>query len=162
MDVINVRLSVFSAKPKIMKTPRLVRFILILGGLVGLAGCSSTPESRIRANEAAFASASPEDQQAIRAGEVRVGFTREQVKLALGDPDGVSTRTTEAGTQEVWSYQSKRPRIGIGLGVGGGGGSTSVGGGVGVSTGGEAEPRLRIVFNGDRVSGIERFGKRKE
>jgi hypothetical protein len=76
---------------------------LALGALVFLAGCS-TPEARIKRNPELFASISPAEQQLIREGKVGIGFTPEMVKLALGDPDRVFTRTDANGTNESWSY----------------------------------------------------------
>ena len=37
----------------------------------------------------------------------RVGFTKEQVRLALGDPSMVATEETAGGTTEVWTYPSR-------------------------------------------------------
>ncbi len=78
---------------------------LVLGALsaLTLAGCA-TPESRIRQNPALFESLSPDDQQTIREGRVALGFTRDMVRLALGDPDRRMTRTTAQGVSEVWRY----------------------------------------------------------
>lgn len=67
------------------------------------AGCA-TPEARIKKDPAFFASLAPNDQQLIREGRVAVGFTPEMVKLALGEPDHVFTRTDANGSNESWSY----------------------------------------------------------
>lgn len=40
----------------------------------------------------------------IRRGQVDIGFTGEMVRLALGEPDRISTRRDTDGTSEVWSY----------------------------------------------------------
>ncbi len=130
--------------------------VLMLGVL--LAGCS-TVASRIDRNRAAFESYPLAVQEKIAQGEVDVGFTPEQVRMALGEPDRVSTRTTADGVSEVWGYRSKRPRFSVGVGVGvfGGGGSTRVGTGVGVNTGGDRyeDERLRVVFERGEVSAVE-------
>lgn len=68
-----------------------------------LAGCS-TPEARIQRNPEAFARLAPEEQQLVREGKVAIGFTPEMVRLALGNPDRVYTRTDANGVSESWSY----------------------------------------------------------
>jgi hypothetical protein len=77
-----------------------------------LAGCA-TPEARIEKNPALFASLAPADQQAIKEGRAGIGFTPEMVKLALGDPDRVSTRTDASGTSEVWRYTTYETEGGL-------------------------------------------------
>lgn len=125
--------------------------VLAGGLLLAAAGCASTPASRIQAARDVYHSYPMEVQETIAAGQVDVGFTTEQVRLALGKPDRVASRTTPDGTSEVWSYSDKGPRIsvGLGLGVGGGGGSTRVGTGLGVSTGGRVleKEKTRVVFD---------------
>ena len=143
-----------------MKHPRLVS---ILGLAAALAACS-TPQSRIKRRQAEFDSYPPEVQRAIRAGQADVGFTREQVALALGRPDRMDTLKTAAGVQDVWLYGigSGGPRVGLGFGLGAGPGAV-VGGGVGAvgdvglapdaSVVGDA--RLRVVFQGERAVSVE-------
>lgn len=128
------------------------------GAVVIIAGCVSTPAERIQKNPAAFNSWPPEIQANIRAGRIAVGYTQAQVRMALGDPDHVLTRTTERGTEEVWSYEHKRPRISLGLGVGGGGGGTFVGGSTAVSSGGPfPDEVLNVIFAGGVVQAIEQM-----
>jgi hypothetical protein len=46
------------------------------------------------------------------------------------------------------------------VGVGGGGGSTAIGTGVGVTTGGDqGDDKVRVVFEGGKVSAIESRAK---
>lgn len=66
-------------------------------------GCS-TPATRINRNPEMFAQIPPEQQELIRRGQVAVGFTAEMVRLALGEPDRYTTRTSQDGTGEVWHY----------------------------------------------------------
>ena len=70
-----------------------------------IAGCA-TPESRIKTNPALFNSFPPDAQAEIRHGQIDVGFSKDMVKMALGNPDHIFLRKTAAGTNEVWSYVS--------------------------------------------------------
>lgn len=86
--------------------------LISCAALALLAGCS-TPEARIKGNPEAFSSASPGDQQLIREGKVAVGFTPEMVRLALGDPDRIFTRTDANGVNEAWSYTTYESDAGV-------------------------------------------------
>ncbi len=140
-----------------MKTSLLFCLVLVLATLG--TGCSSSPQSRIKKNPEAFNSSPIEVRTAIERGQVAVGFTPDQVRLALGAPDRVLTRTSEAGNSEVWIYRENKSRLGLGLGFGMGGGS--VGTGVGVSTGGREYPdeRMRVIFTAGRVTAVEQISK---
>jgi len=72
-------------------------------GLAGWSGCA-TPASRIEANPEVYARLSDEQKMLVRAGQVAIGFSAEAVKLALGDPDRVATRTDPDGQTEIWHY----------------------------------------------------------
>ncbi|MDD2762370.1 MAG: hypothetical protein PHE83_00185 [Opitutaceae bacterium] len=126
--------------------------------LLVLAGCVTTPSERIAKNHSAYASWPPEVQAKVRAGEVAIGFTPEQVRMALGEPDHTFTRTTDKGSDEVWGYRDHKPRFSFGFGMMGGGGSTRVSGATVVSS---REPYyddvLRVVFDRDRVSAVEKL-----
>jgi len=135
-------------------TPKLLAICLLV---VVLAGCSSV-SSRIERNRAEFETYPMAVREKIVAGQVDVGFTPEQVRMALGEPDRVSTRTTADGTSDVWSYRAKRSRFAVGVGVGvfSGGGSTRVGTGVGVNTGNRHDDeRMRVVFERGAVTAVE-------
>ena len=134
------------------------RGLLIAAGisLLTLTACSST-ESRVHENQAAFDSYPPEVQQKIRSGNVDIGFTPDQVRMALGDPDHRYSRQTAAGTQDVWGYRDTSPSFSFGIGGGSFGGSTGLGGGVGVNTGNAyPEDKISVVFEGDRVTAGEK------
>lgn len=119
-----------------------------------LLGCASTPADRIADDRAAFDSLPPAKQQQIRGGQIAVGDTPEMVRLALGDPDAVESRTTANGSQTIWRYRKHSPLFSFGFGLGGF--SRGFGSGVGVSTttGGAGE-RLRVTFEDGRVSTID-------
>ncbi|MDO8541250.1 MAG: hypothetical protein Q7S40_12500 [Opitutaceae bacterium] len=131
---------------------------------LGIAGCS-TVDSRIAKNREVFSSWPVAVQERVAAGQIDLGFTPDQVRVALGEPDRVFTRTTADGTSEVWSYRDRKPRLSFGVGVGMGGfsGSRHVGGGIGIGTGVrgyEDDEKLGVVFDRNgRVSAIETRGK---
>jgi outer membrane protein assembly factor BamE (lipoprotein component of BamABCDE complex) len=85
-----------------MKTPKLLLIAAVLGA-AGLTGCS-TVSSRISENPGLFASLPPDQQSLVQQGKVSVGMTMPTVRLAKGDPDRVTTRTTAAGMMQVWHY----------------------------------------------------------
>src|SRR6187455_3414230 len=79
---------------------------LLAASLVLLtATACSTVDSRIAKNRAAFETWPPAVQDKVVRGEIGVGFTADQVRVALGEPDRVWTRTSADGTTEVWSYR---------------------------------------------------------
>ena len=130
--------------------------LLGLTAVFALGGCASGPDSRIKKERAAFDAMPAEVQQQIKAGEVAVGFTQQQVTLARGKPDRIGRRTTATGAEEVWTYTRRASGLGIGLGVGGGSGG--MGGGVGVSTGGRApDVEMRVIFSGGVVTAVEDY-----
>jgi hypothetical protein len=118
-----------------------------------LAGCSSSPISRIDANRARYESWPIEVQEAILNNEARKGMTPEQVEMALGKPTEVVTRSARAGEDEVWVYR-KGSGVGssllknTGLSVGGGVGGVSVGTGVGGGGRSISEEREVVFGNG--------------
>ena len=134
---------------------------LAAGLLAVLAGCA-TPESRIRKNPAAFEALPPDVQAAVRQGQIGMGFSSEAVELALGRPDRLYTRQTEAGTAEVWSYVGytttlERQRVEGRFRVRDGSGYRTVTDSVWVDVDRRSEyEKLRVEFTGGRVSAIER------
>ena len=88
--------------------PRLIRPFLPLTLLLlalAFAGCS-TIDSRIREKSAIFAAQEPATQDKIRLGRVEVGFTTDLVYIALGAPDERLFKTSSAGTDETWIYNT--------------------------------------------------------
>lgn len=137
-----------------MKTNRL---LLALIGALLVAGCSTT-QSRANRNRE-FSTWPAAVQTTVLAGHIDMGFTREQVQVALGDPDYRYQRTSADGTTEVWSYRDHGPRFsfGVGLGMGSwhGNTATSTGIGIGTTTGGRYEDeKVRVLF--DRTGRVER------
>ena len=128
--------------------------LLALAALIALAACA-TPDSRIRGDQSRFDQYPASTQEKIRAGQIDVGFTPEQVQMALGKPDRTYTRESTGGASEVWSYRDSKPGLSFGLGAFSGG-ATSVGGGVSVGSGGDADEKMRVVFEGGTVTAIER------
>lgn len=143
-----------------------IRHILLasVAGVLTLAGCSSV-DSRIAKNREAFASWPAEVQSKVVQGQIDLGFTTDQVRVALGEPDRVFTRTTADGTSEVWSYRDRGPKFGFGVGVGMGsiGSRGGTFGGVGIHTGPGGyldDEKLGVVFDRNgRVTAIERRDK---
>lgn len=77
--------------------------VALAGVALALVGCTS-PAVRIEKNPEAYERLSAEQQAMVREGKVGIGFSREAVKLALGDPDRVWKRTDKNGESEAWSY----------------------------------------------------------
>lgn len=134
-----------------------IPFGLALAVLV-LAACVS-PASRIKRHQAAFDAYPAEVQAGIRAGQVEVGYTREQAELALGRPDRTYVRKTASGTQDVWAYggRSSHPSLSLGFGMGSGGGGGLYGGGMGLASEAGREDRARVVFQNDAVVSVEKL-----
>jgi hypothetical protein len=131
----------------------------LAASLLFVAGCSTT-DTRIKDNQAAFDATPPPVQAKIRAGQIDIGFTPEQVTMALGKPDRSYTRTTAHGTSEIWAYEDHKPAFSFGIGVAGGGGSTMVGSGVAISSGNDRfNDKMRVVFEGGRVAAVETRGQ---
>ena len=138
-----------------------LKAILIFSAACGLflAGCS-TVDSRIAKNRDAFNTWPPAVQDKVVLGQIDIGFTTDQVRVALGEPDRVFTRTAADGTSEIWSYRDRGPRFGFGVGVGvgtfGGRGGTFGGVGVGTDAGYRDDEKMGVVFDATgRVSSIE-------
>jgi hypothetical protein len=134
---------------------------LLLAGLLAaaLAACAG-PSSRIKKHQAEFDAYPADVQRKIRAGQVDVGFTDQQVALALGRPDRIYERKTANAQQEVWAYggaYGSRVGVGFGLGMGGGPGFYGGGGGVGVETepGIDHGERTRVVLQNGVVVAVE-------
>jgi hypothetical protein len=82
-----------------------------------LPACESA-QTRIKHSPETFASYSPQVQGLIRTGQVSVGFSTDQARMALGRPDWVFAETTAAGAREVWVYGVGVSMVGYGYGFG--------------------------------------------
>ena len=82
---------------------RLPRQIASAALLASLAACT-TVASRVKSHQAAFDASAPDVQEKIRRGNVGVGFTKDQVVMALGVPNRTYAKVTPAGEQEIWVY----------------------------------------------------------
>jgi hypothetical protein len=128
---------------------------LLAAGLFLLCGCATAPSDRIAAHQAEFASWPANVQQLVSAGRVAVGFTPEQVAVALGNPDYKSAAAGPQGVTEVWVYRRRAPRLSIGVGGGGYSGSSAVGGSVsasGIPLGHDMDGR--VIFSNGLVSDV--------
>ena len=124
-----------------------------------VAGCS-TVDSRISKNRELFNTWPAAVQDKVVRGEIDIGFTTDQVRVALGEPDRIFTRTTADGSSQIWSYRDRGPRLGFGVGVGMGSWGSRGGtyGGIGMGTGGgyRDDEKLGVVFDpSGRVAAIE-------
>lgn len=128
--------------------------LLALASLTLAAGCASV-DSRVREHQAAFDAWPADVQEKVRAGKVEVGFTQEMVRVAMGQPDRVMSRTTDRGVAEGWVYMDKSPKFSLGLGLGTARGSSAFGGGVTVGDDWRDEEALRVIFEAGLVSAIE-------
>lgn len=147
--------------PKASLHSRPVGQLLAAALLLLAAGCSSV-SSRISKNRSEYESWPMEVREKVAAGQVDIGFTPDQVRMALGDPERVATRTTADGQSEAWIYRKESPRIGIGFGIGSYSRNSAMG--VGVNSGGwplRPDESQRIVFEGGRVTAVEDAQSRK-
>lgn len=129
--------------------------VLILAS--ALAACQS-PQSRIKKNQAAFDAFPPEIQTAIREGRAEVGFSEQQVLMALGKPGRVYAQKTAASNQEVWEYGvGGGPSVGLGFGMSSMGGGSGYGTSVGVASDAvDPRARTRIILEDKVVVAVER------
>jgi hypothetical protein len=130
--------------------------------LLLLAGCATTPASRIQQNQELFDSLPVADQARIRGGQITLGYTPDMVRIALGDPQRRLVRRSAGADTDVWLYldtvrRYERQRADIdGLLVSGPGGMRSIGGSAWVNVLQEREfVRRRVEFLNGLVTAIE-------
>ena len=81
------------------------KLLLSLAAILIQAGCAATTTQRIEEKKSEFAALTPEDQQAVKAGVIKVGYSQDMVYMALGKP---STAKAEA-EKETWEYRNYVP-----------------------------------------------------
>jgi outer membrane protein assembly factor BamE (lipoprotein component of BamABCDE complex) len=81
-------------------------FSLSAATFLFMSGCA-TPEARIKKNPELFATYPPEIQNLIREGRVDIGFTKDMVRFALGEPNHIYLRTSADRQTEIWAYTRK-------------------------------------------------------
>ena len=130
---------------------------LVLALLAFPLACASTPDSRIKKQQALFDSYPAEIQTNIRMGKVDVGYDQEMTRLALGEPDETSNEVAEDGETLMWGYTRSRPGVSIGLGGGSFGGGSGMGGGVAMGSGPERDYTAIIEFQEGKVTKARYF-----
>lgn len=130
---------------------RIVPFFLL--PVILLLGACSTPASRVARHQATFDTWPQEVREKVRVGQIAIGFTAEQVRVALGEPDRVLVRTTATGQSEVWAYRELGPEVTFGVMAGS---NAPVGGEIGLGLEGyDYNETLRVSFVQDKVAAIE-------
>ena len=130
---------------------------LLLVAAVFTAGCAtSTPQSRIDANRAAYSEYPSDVRRNIREGRVEVGYTAEMAEMALGKPGRKLLRRDETNEEsEVWIYYKNRPRMSVGVAVGSGGyRSTSTGISMSTTPDDDMET-MRLILREGHVVAVE-------
>lgn len=139
---------------------RRIRQIIWAFAALGLAGCATSPLSRIDAKRALYESWPIEIQTAVYEGRAIKDMTPEMVRMALGEPSRIEPRTGAKNPEEVWIYAKNggatSARSGAGGGGGGGargrrGGGGGAGGGSRAGGGGE---EIQVVFQDGVVTRV--------
>lgn len=87
---------------------KILERLFLLGLIATFAGCS-TPESRIKENQAFYDSLPASQQDAILKSQVVPGMSKDAVYLSLGKPDRI-VRVREGNTdKEYWVYTKLEP-----------------------------------------------------
>lgn len=102
--------------------------------LLLLAGCASSPVSRIDANRAVYESWPVDVQEAVLNQRAIPGMTPPMVEMALGKPTEIQSRSGKDSFDDVWIYRKSSARlpsilenanVSVGTNVGGVGVGTS-------------------------------------
>lgn len=81
---------------------------LVVALILSLLASCSTVEDRIKEKPYAYSQLSPADQALARSGQIRDGFTQDQVYLAWGSPDRVLTGSRHGHPFQAWVYTTYR------------------------------------------------------
>lgn len=76
---------------------------MALPGSLLMIGCS-TPQTRAREREVAFAQLPPAQQQLVLAGKIEEGMSTDAVYIAMGSPNRVTEARMERKTFVRWIY----------------------------------------------------------
>ena len=112
-------------------------------------GCASSPDTRITEDQALFDTWPIDVQAKVRAGEIDLGMTEDQVRMALGKPDETASALDANGETVTWTWAHSRPGLSLGLGGIGIGGIGL--GGVGVGTGSKRTVDRVVQFRNGKV-----------
>jgi hypothetical protein len=77
---------------------------LVVALMLSLLASCSTVEDRIKEKPYAYSQLSPADQALVRSGQIRDGFTQDQVYMAWGSPDRVVTGFRHGHPFQAWVY----------------------------------------------------------
>ncbi len=128
--------------------------LILLLGSIALGGCASV-ETRISRHQSEFDSWPAEVQDKIRAGNIDLGFTPDQVRVALGEPDKIYSRKSAEKEEEIWAYFDSRGRFSFGVSVGSHGRGGAIGGVVRERQEDRLDDATRVVFEADKVVALE-------
>ena len=53
----------------------------------------------------------------IRSGQVAIGFDRDMVRMALGDPSHLNINASAMGSSTIWEYHVAEPKLGAFVGA---------------------------------------------
>lgn len=79
--------------------------LLLLLALAFLAGCT-TFKDRAKEKAAVFSQLDAATQENLRKGVVEIGYTKDMVYIALGNPDSRRERVSADGKEETWIYSA--------------------------------------------------------
>ena len=111
------------------------KLLLGLGVAILISSCVAPIERRVTANPQMFDRLTRDHKEAVRAGVVKEGMSKDAVYLAWGKPARVQMGRREGKNLERWSYNTYQPvyttSFGFGTGWGGWGGGCGGFGGFG-------------------------------
>jgi hypothetical protein len=84
---------------------RLFRTLMLATSLGFITGCQ-TVESRIKERPEVFANADYATQDKIKQGIIEIGFSEDEVYLALGKPNEKRQTVTSDGKTSTWIYNT--------------------------------------------------------
>ncbi len=91
-------------------TPKSAVVVMVAVAAGFLAGCD-TLRSRLIESEQFLAQYPPHVRAAVEQGRIDVGFDKELVRIAWGEPDEMVERRGPDGREEDWIYHGYRTRM---------------------------------------------------